>query len=66
LCSNFFAGGVIFNATAATYKATIQSEGQLVGNVIGAAQVSGAFDFRPRPQAKLPTVTLLNFPSPTI
>ena len=57
--------GVVVAASAATYTATIQSKGHPAQNVSGTAQVSAAFDFRPRYVVETPpTVTLLNFPSP--
>lgn len=63
LCSNFFAAGVVVNAGAAAYTATIQSTGTTARRVSGTAQVSAAFDFRPQHLlGEPPTVTLLNFP----
>jgi hypothetical protein len=50
-------------ASEATYTATIQTKGQPDQKVIGTAQVSAVFDFRPRYVVGTPpTVTLLNFP----
>jgi hypothetical protein len=66
LCSggSFFSGGPIVNASAATYTATIRSKGQPAQTVTGTAQVSAAFDFRPRQAlGEAPTVTLLALPS---
>jgi hypothetical protein len=57
--------GVIVAANGATYTATIASKGHPALSVSGTAQVSAAFDFRPRYVVGTPpTVTLLNFPSP--
>ena len=56
---------VIVAANGATYTATIQSKGQPAQNVLGTAQVSASFEFRPQHVLGTPpTVTLLNFPSP--
>jgi hypothetical protein len=64
LCSNFFAAGPIVNAGAAAYTATIQSKGLPGQTVSGTAQVSAAFEFRPRHVLGTPpTATLLNFPA---
>jgi hypothetical protein len=53
-------------ASGATYTATIQTKGQPDQNVTGTAQVSAVFAFRPRHVVLTPpTVTLLNFPTPT-
>jgi hypothetical protein len=66
LCGSgsFPAAGVIVTADGATYTATIQSQGR-AQTVTGIAQVSAAFQFRPRyVLGAPPTATLLNFPSP--
>ena len=58
------AAGPIVGANAATYTATIQSQGH-TQKVNGTAQVSASFEFRPQHVlGSPPTVTLLNFPSP--
>ena len=58
------AAGPIVGANAATYTATIQSQGH-TQKVNGTAQVSASFEFRPQHVLGTPpTVTLLNFPSP--
>jgi hypothetical protein len=57
--------GVIVAANGATYAATIQSTGQPAKKISGTAQVSAAFQFRPRYVVGAPpTITLLDFPSP--
>jgi hypothetical protein len=62
---SFFTAGLIANANAATYTATIQSPGQLAQTVSATAQASAAFQSRPyQILGTPPTVTLLNFPSP--
>ena len=61
---SFPAAGPIVGANAATYTATVQSQGH-TQKVSGTAQVSASFDFRPQHVLAIPpTVTLLNFPSP--
>lgn len=62
---SFRASGPIVHANAATYTATIESQGHLAQTTSGTAQVSAAFEAWPY-QVMLtpPTVTLLNFPSP--
>ena len=58
------AAGPIVGANAATYTATIQSQGH-TQKVTGTAHVSASFEFRPQHIVGTPpTVTLLNFPSP--
>jgi hypothetical protein len=50
-------------ANGATYTATIRSKGQPVEKVSGTAQVSAAFEFRPRNVVlTAQAVTLLIFP----
>ena len=64
LCSggSFYSGGPIVNATAAAYTATIQNA-RTTQNVVGTADVSAAFEFRPfHVLGTSETVTLMNFP----
>lgn len=60
---SFLPAGPIVSANAATYMATIQSQGP-TQKLSGIAQVSAAFEFRPQHVLGTPpTVTLLNLPS---
>ncbi len=61
---SFFDGGPNAAAGAATYTATIQTEGQPAQTTSGTAQFSASFRFQPILQVSMPTATLLNFPSP--
>jgi hypothetical protein len=63
-CRNFYPNGPSSNANAATYTATIQSQGQPAQTVSGTAQFSAAFEFMPHVVAVAPAATLLNFPAP--
>jgi hypothetical protein len=58
---SFTAAGAIVGANAATYTATIQSQGH-TRKVHGPAHVSASFEFRPQHVAAPPTVTLLGLP----